>query len=224
MTYGMLYTLASCVHRRCDRQVVCIHYVYVVPMLVHGHAAHVTACELNPHSVTALTRNMSLNHIVSSRYTILAGDNRTPSARTHITSCAVTRVSLGLLPSSEDGWELALVALSVTGGWMHVHANVREGEEERWSESELMTRLKQMSGGMEGVKRTFKVSWRWMASCAWMWMWVQMWMLMCECEYGCGMWDVGSGMCRPYRMCHRLAPPYVFMFMLFSFASITSNV
>ena len=30
------------------------------------------------------------------------------------------RVSLGILPSSEGGWPIAMAALSPNGGWLHV--------------------------------------------------------------------------------------------------------
>jgi tRNA G37 N-methylase Trm5 len=46
------------------------------------------------------------------------------------------RVSLGLIPSSEAGWPLAVRALKPTGGWLHVHANVSSvaGEEAKWAD------------------------------------------------------------------------------------------
>lgn len=39
------------------------------------------------------------------------------------------RVSLGLLPSSEGGWRVAVRSLStVRGGWVHIHGNVAIAE------------------------------------------------------------------------------------------------
>ena len=43
------------------------------------------------------------------------------------------RVSLGLLPSSQGGWETALAALKPEqGGWLHLHHNVTDTEEAQW--------------------------------------------------------------------------------------------
>jgi hypothetical protein len=43
------------------------------------------------------------------------------------------RVSLGLLPSSEGGWQTAIKALlDNTGGWLHVHGNVPDRELNIW--------------------------------------------------------------------------------------------
>ena len=50
------------------------------------------------------------------------------------------RVSLGLLPSSQGGWETALAALKVdTGGWLHLHHNVTDTEEAAWCKETLAT-------------------------------------------------------------------------------------
>ena len=43
------------------------------------------------------------------------------------------RVNLGLIPSSEEGWPLAVAALKPTGGWVHVHDNVKDGDVGAWS-------------------------------------------------------------------------------------------
>ncbi len=44
------------------------------------------------------------------------------------------RVSLGLLPSSEGGWDAAVSCLNRgTGGWLHVHANVPTMEQWGWA-------------------------------------------------------------------------------------------
>ena len=40
---------------------------------------------------------------------------------------------LGLLPSSEGGWAAALRALRPkAGGWLHLHANVKDSEQAAW--------------------------------------------------------------------------------------------
>ena len=43
------------------------------------------------------------------------------------------RVILGLLPSSSCGWRTALEALRpMTGGWLHLHHNVKDSDEAAW--------------------------------------------------------------------------------------------
>ena len=86
---------------------------------MHGGAAHVHACELNPHSVAALGASLSANG-VEQRCTVYAGDNRDPkmALETKLAGLA-DRVNLGLLPSSEDGYPLAVRALKAKGGWLH---------------------------------------------------------------------------------------------------------
>ena len=50
------------------------------------------------------------------------------------------RVSLGLLPSSQGGWETALAALKAdTGGWLHLHHNVTDTLEAAWCQQTLDT-------------------------------------------------------------------------------------
>ena len=61
----------------------------------------------------------------TSRCTVHAGDNRSEATRAAVRGIA-DRVSLGLIPSSEQGWPLAAGALRKdTGGWIHLHENVR---------------------------------------------------------------------------------------------------
>jgi tRNA wybutosine-synthesizing protein 2 len=54
---------------------------------------------------------------------VYPGDNRDPSLLQKLSGLA-DRVSLGLLPSCEDGIPVALEALKASGGVLHVHANV----------------------------------------------------------------------------------------------------
>lgn len=39
-------------------------------------------------------------------------------------------MSLGLLPSAEGTYQVAVEALKEEGGWLHVHGNVKVGEKE----------------------------------------------------------------------------------------------
>lgn len=95
---------------------------WTLPLLMHAGAARVFACEWNPASVEALTRNLTLNRVAAERCAVLLGDNRV-----HAPRAVAQRVLLGLLPSSEAGWPVACAALDpVRGGWLHVHAAVDE--------------------------------------------------------------------------------------------------
>ncbi|CAM9817130.1 unnamed protein product, partial [Chrysoparadoxa australica] len=95
---------------------------YTLPYLVHGGASLVHACEWNPDSVNALRHNLKENG-VDSRCQVHEGDNAVTTAR--LGRCA-DRVNLGLLPSSEPGWELACKVMKDTGGWAHVHGNIKD--------------------------------------------------------------------------------------------------
>ena len=97
---------------------------YTLPMLVRSKAMHVYACELNPNSIEALKRGAQLNE-VANQLTILEGDNQ--ETLRNLTGLA-DRVHLGILPSSEQTWGLAVSCLKPTGGVVHLHMNVREVE------------------------------------------------------------------------------------------------
>jgi len=47
------------------------------------------------------------------------------------------RVCCGLLPSSQDGWALAVRVLKSEGGIVHVHENIHEDLVESWSRGKL---------------------------------------------------------------------------------------
>ena len=97
---------------------------YTLPMLVRSNAKHVYACELNPNSIDALRKGAELN-AVSDRLSIIEGDNQiTLQGLTGIAD----RVHLGILPSSENTWSLAIDCLRQSGGIIHIHTNVREKE------------------------------------------------------------------------------------------------
>ena len=95
---------------------------YTLPMLVRSNAEHVYACEINPNSIQALQNGAKLNN-VSKRLTILEGDNL--STMKQVYSIA-DRVHLGILPSSEKVWQLAINCLKSSGGKLHIHMNVEE--------------------------------------------------------------------------------------------------
>ncbi|XP_005098191.1 tRNA wybutosine-synthesizing protein 2 homolog isoform X2 [Aplysia californica] len=91
---------------------------FTLPYLVHAGATHVHACEWNPSAVIALRHNLEANG-VAGRCTVYEGDNR----QLQLTSVADV-VNLGLIPSSEPGWPIAVQVLKVEGGIMHIHGNV----------------------------------------------------------------------------------------------------
>ncbi|XP_042377401.1 tRNA wybutosine-synthesizing protein 2/3/4-like isoform X2 [Zingiber officinale] len=99
---------------------------FVLPFLVKAKAKLVYACEWNPHAIKALQHNVHANS-VANQCIILEGDN-------HITAPkgVANRVCLGLLPSSECSWDVAVRALRHEGGILHVHGNVKDCEEDSW--------------------------------------------------------------------------------------------
>jgi tRNA G37 N-methylase Trm5 len=104
---------------------------FTLPALIHGGAKHVFSCEWNEHAVEALRFNLADNG-VDDRATVLVGDCRV-SAKNHKLVDMFDRVSLGLLPSSEGGWQTAVRALRRSvGGWLHVHGNVPVKESRHW--------------------------------------------------------------------------------------------
>jgi tRNA wybutosine-synthesizing protein 3 len=110
---------------------------YSLPLLVHGKAAHVHACELNPESIKALEWAAQKNEVARS-ISIHMGDNQTtlPELRS-----IADRVLLGLLPSSEAAWELAVLTLKEEGGTLHIHMNVEEEHIEQWIKDTIQTCL-----------------------------------------------------------------------------------
>lgn len=113
---------------------------YTFPMLIHGKAAHVHACEFNPHSLEGLRLGSRLNGI-EKKITIHEGDNRQslPKLRGSADRC-----HLGLLPSSEAVWLDCLLALKPSGGCLHVHMNVEEENINSWAE-ETVHRFQSMA-------------------------------------------------------------------------------
>lgn len=106
---------------------------YTIPMLARSSATHVHACEINPDSITALQKGLARNG-VSQKCTIHHGDNRDTLQKL----CGIAdRVVLGLIPSSQATWALAIKCLKPTGGVIHVHMNVEENEIEEWIEKTL---------------------------------------------------------------------------------------
>nr|CAB3267259.1 tRNA wybutosine-synthesizing protein 2 homolog [Phallusia mammillata] len=92
---------------------------FTLPLLVHGKAKYVYACEWNPNAAKALKENLIINK-VSERCTVHQGDNR-EVCPTDIAD----RIILGLIPSAAASYKTACQALNqLEGGVMHIHGNV----------------------------------------------------------------------------------------------------
>ena len=102
---------------------------YTLPALVHGGAT-VHACEWNPEAVKALRWGLDANG-VEDRCTIHEGDNRNA---TESLAGVADRVFLGLLPSSEEGLEVAMRVLSPGGGMLHVHGLAPSKDHSSWAD------------------------------------------------------------------------------------------
>ena len=90
---------------------------YTLPILVHSKASMVHACEWNPEAVMSLGWGLEANS-AGGRCVVHVGDNR---VTTRSLQGVADRVLLGLLPSSEDGFEAAIRVLKTGGGTVHVH-------------------------------------------------------------------------------------------------------
>jgi tRNA G37 N-methylase Trm5 len=88
----------------------------------------VHACEWDEDTLLALKQNLAANG-VAERCPVHPGDN---AASLIYFEGRADRVSLGLIPSSEAGWPVAVRALKPAGGWMHVHGNVGCRAEGEW--------------------------------------------------------------------------------------------
>ena len=90
---------------------------YTLPILVKNKIKHVYSCEWNDNAIKALKFNLENNN-VSKKCTIIEGDNRLTTKE--LTDKA-DRVLLGLLPTSEGSYQVALSCLKPKGGVLHIH-------------------------------------------------------------------------------------------------------
>jgi tRNA G37 N-methylase Trm5 len=93
---------------------------FTLPYLLKARVDRVHACEWDEDALEALRAGAEANGVVE-RCIVHPGDNVSSlsafEGQAH-------RVNLGLIPSSEAGWPVAVRALRAEGGWLHVHANV----------------------------------------------------------------------------------------------------
>ena len=113
---------------------------YTLPILVHSQAEHVHCCEWNPNSVRALESNLKDNG-VSERCSLYFGDNRVTA--NNLKGIA-DRVILGLLPSSQDGYSVAMRALSESGGVLHIHGVAPAKNHSSWA-GQVMDELRSIN-------------------------------------------------------------------------------
>ena len=90
---------------------------YTLPILVKNKVKHVYSCEWNINSINALSYNLQKNN-VKGKCTIIEGDNR--KTTDHLENIA-DRVLLGLLPTAEDSYHVALKCIKEEGGILHIH-------------------------------------------------------------------------------------------------------
>jgi tRNA wybutosine-synthesizing protein 3 len=90
---------------------------YTLPILVKSKAKHVYSCEWNINAINALEFNLR-NNKVEEKCTIYEGDNRITSRELSNTA---DRVILGLLPTAEESYDVALNCLKDKGGVLHIH-------------------------------------------------------------------------------------------------------
>jgi tRNA(Phe) wybutosine-synthesizing methylase Tyw3 len=103
---------------------------FTVPLLVRAKASMLHACEWNSDAITCLAMNLAANHVDASRYRLWPGDNR--SMLTSEVIGTADRVLLGLIPSSEYAWPIAVRMLKPCGGRLHIHMNKADHELVEW--------------------------------------------------------------------------------------------
>ncbi|MED5485313.1 MAG: hypothetical protein VYE59_01710 [Candidatus Thermoplasmatota archaeon] len=105
---------------------------YTLPLLVHTDVKLLHACEINPDSFKELKKNL-IHNKVSEKCIIHEGDNQLTVPKLDVFG-KINRVMLGLLPSSEMSWELAINSLDPKGGILHLHGNASAKKEKEWAD------------------------------------------------------------------------------------------
>lgn len=169
----------------CSGQVVVDLYAgigyFTLPYLVHAKAAHLHACEWDEDALAALAHNLAANG-VADRCTLHPGDNAYAASSIGATMIGAKsgsgagneatvetkavadaarvahHVNLGLIPTSEAAWGVALSVLRPEGGMLHVHANVGSTQqEEKEFCAHLAARLSELAIS-QSVGRTLNCS------------------------------------------------------------------
>jgi tRNA wybutosine-synthesizing protein 2 len=113
---------------------------YTLPMLVNSQVNHVHCCEWNPNAIRALKWSLDRNN-VANKCTIHEGDNRLTAPNL---SGQSDRVILGLLPTAEGGFELAINCLKKIGGCLHIHGIAPASDHDSWVD-EIITKLSNLN-------------------------------------------------------------------------------
>ena len=118
---------------------------FTLAYLVHAGCAHLHACEWDDDALVALRHNLDANG-VGGRCTVYPGDNALSLPRIR---AVAHRVNLGLIPSSEAAWPIAVAALRPEGGMLHVHANVSsvDSDEVAWVDA-MITTLRELAAAI----------------------------------------------------------------------------
>ena len=90
---------------------------YTLPILVNSEVKHVYSCEWNDNAIKALKFNLKNNN-VEKKCSVIEGDNR---VTTRELRDVADRVVLGLLPTAEKSYHIALNCLKENGGILHIH-------------------------------------------------------------------------------------------------------
>ena len=123
---------------------------YTLPLLSHSNVKLLHACEMNPDSFKELKKNL-IHNKVSEKCIIHEGDNQLTVPKLDVFG-KINRVMLGLLPSSEMSWELAINSLDSKGGMLHLHGNAPAKKEKEWA-TKVIGKLETIS---DNNNRNFK--------------------------------------------------------------------
>tara|TARA_B100001996_G_scaffold271825_1_gene212868 strand:+ start:670 stop:1599 length:930 start_codon:yes stop_codon:yes gene_type:complete len=115
---------------------------YTLPLLFHSNVKLLHACEINPDSFNELKKNL-IHNKVSEKCIIHEGDNQLTVPKLDVFG-KINRVMLGLLPSSEMSWELAINSLDSKGGILHLHGNASAKKEKEWA-NKVISKLESIS-------------------------------------------------------------------------------
>jgi len=125
---------------------------YTLPLLVHSKCNHIYSCEWNKEASTSLIQNLMKNK-VKDRCSVYVGDNKVTIPSSSVIG-NMDRVFLGLLPSSKEGWPLALLSLKDDGGMIHLHGNSPGKTEYGWAQDII----KQLSLLSTSLGKNWKIS------------------------------------------------------------------
>jgi tRNA wybutosine-synthesizing protein 3 len=125
---------------------------YTLPLLVHSKCNHIHSCEWNKEASDSLNHNLVKNN-VKDRCSVYIGDNKITIPSSSVIG-NMDRVFLGLLPSSKEGWPLALLSLKDEGGMIHLHGNSPSKNEQDWAQDII----KQLSLISTSLGKNWKIS------------------------------------------------------------------